>query len=49
MTLDAVFSRDYIGLQGVVLVTAAAYILVNLLVDVAYVLLNPRLRLGGGE
>jgi peptide/nickel transport system permease protein len=48
MTLDAVFSRDYIGLQGVVLVTAAAYILVNFLVDVAYVLLNPRLRLGGG-
>jgi peptide/nickel transport system permease protein len=48
MTLDSVFSRDYTGLQGVVLLTATAYIVINLLVDVTYSLLNPRIRVGAG-
>jgi peptide/nickel transport system permease protein len=47
MTLDSVFSRDYSGLQGVVLLTATAYIVVNFLVDMAYSLLNPRIRVAG--
>jgi peptide/nickel transport system permease protein len=47
MTLDSVFSRDYSGLQGVVLLTATSYIVVNFLVDMAYSLLNPRIRVSG--
>jgi peptide/nickel transport system permease protein len=46
LTIDSVFSRDYPSLQGVVLVTATGYILANLLVDLAYSVLNPRIRVG---
>ncbi|HZR94644.1 MAG TPA: ABC transporter permease [Gaiellaceae bacterium] len=44
LTIDAVNQRDYALIQGVVLVTAAGYVVVNLLVDVVYSLLNPRIR-----
>jgi peptide/nickel transport system permease protein len=44
LTLDAVNERDYTLLQGVVLVAATGYVVVNLLVDVVYSLLNPRIR-----
>ncbi|HEY2575925.1 MAG TPA: ABC transporter permease [Streptosporangiaceae bacterium] len=44
LTLDAVYQRDYSTLQGVILLTAAAYIIANLLVDLAYAVLNPRVR-----
>jgi peptide/nickel transport system permease protein len=47
LTIDAVNQRDYPLLEGVVLVAAAGYVIVNLLVDVVYSLLNPRIRVSG--
>ena len=44
LIIDAVFNRDYAVVQGVVLVTATAYILLNLMADMAYFVFNPRLR-----
>jgi peptide/nickel transport system permease protein len=44
MVVDAVFNRDYPVVQGVVLVTAILFILLNLAADILYVLINPRLR-----
>ncbi|MFG2404728.1 ABC transporter permease [Streptomyces brevispora] len=49
LTIDAVFTRDYATLQAVVLCTSAAYILINLLVDVVYSVIDPRIRLGGAR
>jgi peptide/nickel transport system permease protein len=44
LTIQAVEQRDYTMIQGVVLVAATGYVLANLLVDLAYSLLNPRIR-----
>ena len=44
LTLDAVLHRDYPVIQGVILVVAAVYVLVNLLVDLSYRLFDPRVR-----
>jgi peptide/nickel transport system permease protein len=44
LTIDAVDQRDYALIQGVVLVTAVTYVVVNLIVDIVYSFLNPRIR-----
>jgi len=44
MLVDAVFNRDYAVVQGVALCTGVGFILLNLLADVAQLVLNPRLR-----
>jgi peptide/nickel transport system permease protein len=47
LTIDAVNQRDYALIQGVVLVAAAGYVIVNLTVDLLYSVLNPRIRISG--
>jgi peptide/nickel transport system permease protein len=44
LIVDAVFNRDYAVVQGVVLCTATAYIVLNLCADIAYAVVNPRIR-----
>jgi peptide/nickel transport system permease protein len=47
LIVEAVFTRDYPLVQGVVLITATSYVLINLLVDLSYSILDPRIRVGG--
>jgi ABC-type dipeptide/oligopeptide/nickel transport system permease component len=44
LLLDAITQRDWKVVQGVVIVIASSYVLVNILVDVAYALADPRIR-----
>ena len=44
LTVDAILRRDYPIIQGVILLFSAAYVLVNLLVDLSYTLFDPRIR-----
>ena len=46
LTVDAILRRDYPIIQGVILMFSAAYVLINLAVDVLYVLIDPRIRYG---
>lgn len=46
MAIDAVINRDLPLIQGIVLLFAALFIVINLLVDLSYTILNPRLRHG---
>ncbi|GII95554.1 ABC transporter permease [Sinosporangium siamense] len=48
LMIDAVTTRDYPLIQGVVLITATAYIVINLLTDLLYSLLDPRMRIMSG-
>jgi len=44
LTVDAIVRRDYPVIQGVLLVVSGVYVLINLFVDVLYVVLDPRIR-----
>ena len=44
MIVDSVFNRDYAVVQGVVLIVAIGFLMLNLLADVLYVLINPKMR-----
>jgi len=44
LTVDAVLKRDYPIVQGLIIVFAAAKVLVNLVIDISYVFLDPRIR-----
>ncbi|HZD26683.1 MAG TPA: ABC transporter permease [Alphaproteobacteria bacterium] len=44
LTVDAVLGRDYPTIQAVILVFSFAYVLINLLIDLAYTVLDPRIR-----
>jgi peptide/nickel transport system permease protein len=48
LTIDSVFQRDYPSIEAVALLVAVTYIVINFLVDIAYSLLNPRVRLTSG-
>ncbi|HEV7809190.1 MAG TPA: ABC transporter permease, partial [Candidatus Limnocylindrales bacterium] len=42
---EAITGRDYVVIQGFILIVAVAYVVVNLIVDVSYGFLDPRIRL----
>jgi peptide/nickel transport system permease protein len=44
LTVDAVLARDYPTVQAVILLFSAVYVLINLLVDLTYTFLDPRIR-----
>jgi peptide/nickel transport system permease protein len=44
LTVDAILRRDYPIIQGIILIFSAVYVLINLLVDLSYTLLDPRIR-----
>jgi peptide/nickel transport system permease protein len=44
LTVDAILRRDYPVIQGIVLMFSAAYVLVNLAVDLSYMFFDPRIR-----
>jgi peptide/nickel transport system permease protein len=47
LAIQAVFERDYPLIQGIVLFAAATFVVVNLVVDISYSFLDPRVRLTG--
>jgi peptide/nickel transport system permease protein len=44
LALNGILNRDFPVVQGVVLVVACGYVLINIAVDIAYVLLDPRIK-----
>jgi len=49
LTIEAIQSRDYPVVQACVLLISVSYVLINLLTDIAYAWVDPRIRLGGGH
>jgi peptide/nickel transport system permease protein len=48
LAVSAIGNRDYPVIQGVVLVVATGFVLINIAVDILYALLDPRIRVGRG-
>ena len=48
LAMDAINNRDYPVIQGFVLFTSTVYVVINLLIDIAYSWIDPRLRETGG-
>jgi ABC-type dipeptide/oligopeptide/nickel transport system permease component len=46
LLVESIFSRDYAMVQGIVLVFSSLFILVNLLVDLCYAVIDPRIHYG---
>jgi peptide/nickel transport system permease protein len=46
LAVEAISNRDFPVVQGVVLVAATIYVLINILVDISYAVLDPRIRYG---
>jgi peptide/nickel transport system permease protein len=44
LTVDAILARDYPVIQGLILLTSGIYVMVNLLIDLSYAILDPRIR-----
>lgn len=44
LTVDAILHRDYPVIQGVILIFSGVYVLINLVIDIAYTVLDPRIR-----
>lgn len=44
LTVDAILARDYPVIQAIILLTAGVYVMINLLIDLSYTLLDPRIR-----
>lgn len=44
LTVDAILHRDYPVIQGVILIFSGVYVLINLIIDITYTLLDPRIR-----
>jgi len=44
LAIDAILQKDYPLVQGIILLTASAYVIANLLVDVSYGFINPKIR-----
>ncbi|AGL00375.1 nickel ABC transporter permease [Desulfoscipio gibsoniae] len=49
LLVDAIFNRDYPVIQGYALTMAVVFVFINLLVDISYFYLDPRIRLGRGN
>ncbi|MCL6608500.1 MAG: ABC transporter permease subunit, partial [Geminicoccaceae bacterium] len=44
LTVDAILRRDYTMIQGVILIFSGVYVLINLVIDIVYTFLDPRIR-----
>jgi len=49
LVVQSIARRDYPVIQGAIIAIAMTYVLVNLVVDVLYVYIDPRVRIGGGD